>query len=121
MIKKVDIDKRTYEFALKVIQFVKKLPKNMISFEIGKQLLRSGTSVAANVEEAQGAFSKNDFIYKMCISLKEVRESNLWLKLIRDSKISTTLKENEELLMESSEIKRILGKIITNSKCVKKS
>lgn len=118
--KNIDIDKRTYEFALRIIKFVQKLPRNMIAQELGKQLLKSGTSVAANVEEAQGSFSKDDFTYKMSTAFKEAKESNLWLRLIRDANIvNGELKsENEELTNESIEIRNILGTIVTSSKVV---
>lgn len=117
---KIDIDKRTYEFALRIIQFVRRLPKNMIAQELGRQLLKSGTSIAANVEEAQGGFSKEDFTYKMSTGFKEAKESNLWLKLIYDANIiqNEELKiENEELIKESAEIRNILGTIVKSSKC----
>jgi four helix bundle protein len=113
---KIDIDKRTYSFALETVRFIKKLQRNMISLEIGKQLLRSATSIAANVEEAQGAFSKEDFVYKMNTSLKEAKEAHLWLKLIRDSEISNDIKALNTLIDECYQIKNILGKIVKTSK-----
>lgn len=64
---------------------VNSLPKNRTCDVIGKQLLRSGTSIGANVEEAQSGYSKNDFTNKMSIAQKEARESNYWLRLLRDS------------------------------------
>lgn len=113
--RKIDIDKRTYNFALRIIKFVNRLPKNMVAYELGKQLLKSGTSVAANVEEAQGAFSKDDFVYKIGIALKEAKETYLWLKLIKDSGIDTS-DELNGLIEECFEIKKILGKIFQKSK-----
>ena len=113
---KIDIDKRTYDFALRVIKFVKMLPKEMPAQELGRQLLKSATSIAANVEEAQGAFSKEDFIFKMNTALKEAKESNLWSKLIKDAKLSSALEELDWLIRESFEIKNILGKIVKTSK-----
>jgi len=100
--KKVDIVERTYKFALRIVKLVRILPKETTGFEIGKQLIRSGTSIAANVEEAQGAFSKKDFIYKMQTSFKEARETNLWLRLIADSKLIGQSDELESLIQESS-------------------
>lgn len=76
---RIDINKRTYEFALRIVKFVQRMPRNIVAKELGSQLLRSGTSIATNVEEAQGAFSKNDFVYKMSTAFKESKESNLWL------------------------------------------
>ncbi|MBA3062679.1 MAG: four helix bundle protein [Atribacteria sp.] len=65
-----DLSERLYNFALKIVQFVRVLPKEASAFEIGRQLLRSGTSIAANYEEAKAAFSRKDFTYKMSISFK---------------------------------------------------
>ena len=112
---KRSLDKRLYEFALKIINLVRALPKEMVAQEIGKQLLRSGTSIAANYEEAKGAFSKEDFAYKIGISFKEARETNLWLKLLRDSGI--TIDTNIiPILQESIEIRNILGKSVSTVK-----
>ena len=112
---KKDILERTYNFALGIVKFVRTLPKETIGFELGRQLLKAGTSVAANVEEAQGAFSKDDFIYKMQIAFKEARETNFWLRLISDSHL-TTPKELENLNQESNELKSILAQIVKTSK-----
>jgi four helix bundle protein len=92
--------------------------KRLLGFVLGKQLIASGTSIAANVEEAQGAFSKDDFIYKMQIAFKEALETSLWLRLICDS----GLVKNEELkilLNESSEVKKVLSAIVKSSKTKK--
>ena len=114
--KKVDIVERTYKFALRIVKLVRILPKETAGFEIGKQLIRSGTSIAANVEEAQGAFSKKDFIYKMQTSFKEARETNLWLRLIVDSKLIGQSDELESLIQESAELSKILAQIVKSSK-----
>lgn len=118
---KVDIDKRTYDFALEVIKFIKFIrivPKEMTVYELSRQLIRSATSIAANVEEAQGAFSKGDFTYKMSIAFKEARESCLWLRLLYDANVSNgKLKtKNEDLIKESLEIRNILGTIVKKSR-----
>lgn len=113
---KIDIDKRTYTFALNIVLFVQKLSKNFVCNELGRQLLKSGTSIAANIEEAQGAFSKDDFIFKMNTALKEAKETHLWLKLIRDSKVSDDIDNLTGLIEESYQIKKILGKIVKTSK-----
>jgi len=113
---KIDIDKRTYDFAIKIIQLVRKLPKETAGFEVGRQLLRSGTSIAANIEEAQGAFSRDDFVYKMNGSLKEARETNLWLRLVKNTSLINDNKSLDELIKESVEIKNILAAIVKTSK-----
>ncbi len=78
------IDERTFEFALLIIETYKYLvAKN--EYILSKQLLRSGTSIGANVQEAQAAQSKKDFISKMTIASKEARETNYWLRLLAKS------------------------------------
>lgn len=117
--KKIDLDDRIYNFALSIVKFVRSLPRGMVAQEIGKQLLRCGTSVAANYEEAKGAFSKEDFSYKMSLSFKEGRESNLWLRLLRDAGIVRP--ENiAVLLAEFVEVRNILGSSVKTSRKRKK-
>jgi four helix bundle protein len=79
------IKERTYDFALRIIKLSKSIPTTREGNILAKQVMRSGTSIGANVEEATGAFSKDDFTYKMNIALKEARETHYWLRLIRDS------------------------------------
>jgi len=79
----------------------------MAALEVGRQLLHSGTSIAANYEEAAAAFSKEDFTYKLSIAFKESKEANLWLRLLRDSRLVQS-QEVEHLIQESAEIKNIL-------------
>lgn len=102
------IEERTYRFALRVVKLVGALPGNVSADVLGKQLLRSATSIGANVEEAYGASSKRDFTNKMTIALKEARETHYWLRLIRDAGIW-----NEErtapLVQEALELKKILS------------
>ena len=80
----VIVDK-SYNFSLMVIELYKFLTKEKKEFVLSKQLLRSGTSIGANVNEAQAAISKKDFISKMLISSKEARESKYWLMLLKNS------------------------------------
>ncbi len=110
-----ELGRRFYNFALSIIEFVRSLPKEMVAYEIGRQLLRSGTSIAANYEEATGAFSKEDFVYKISISFKESKETTLWLKLLYDSEI---VKDGKliNLIKESEEIRNILGKSIKTAR-----
>jgi four helix bundle protein len=109
------IKERTYEFAIKIIYLTKKMPKDTTGFVLGRQLIKSGTSIGANVEEAIGAFSKDDFIYKMNIALKEARETFYWLRLLKDTCI---IKDNVvvEVLEESANLKNILSAIVKTSK-----
>ncbi len=70
------IDERTYKFALRIIKLVNALPQSKVGDILGRQVLRSGTSIGANVEEAYAASSKRDFVNKFSISLKEGRETH---------------------------------------------
>lgn len=67
----IDIQDRTFKFGVQIIKFVDKLPRTLSATELGKQLLRSGTSIAANMEEANGAESKSDFIHKVSVAYME--------------------------------------------------
>ncbi len=110
-----ELRKRFYAFALEVVKLVRSLPKELAAQEIGRQLIRAGPSVAANYEEATGGYSKEDFTYKMSVSFKEAKESNFWLRLLRDSGIVTG-DGVERLIQESQEIRNILGKGVTTAK-----
>ncbi len=94
---------RTYNFSLKIIKLYTQLCKQN-EFVLSKQLLRSGTSIGANVEEAIAAQSRKDFASKMSIASKEARETNYWLRLLRDSELYEginlldTIDESEQLI-----------------------
>ena len=102
----------TFNFALSVIEFSEILEETR-KFVIAKQLLRSGTSIGANVREAQFAESKSDFVHKLKIAEKETSETEYWLLLCKHSK---SYPFNENLLNEIASIKRLLAKIIITSK-----
>lgn len=78
---------KSYEFALSIIRLYKNLIFNQKEYDIGRQLLRSGTSVGANAEEAAGVQSRKDFIAKLSVAYKESRETKYWLRLLNDSEI----------------------------------
>ncbi len=80
------IQSKSFEFALEVIEIYKQLVAQK-EFVLSKQLLRSGTSIGANVEEATAAISKRDFVAKMSISSKEARETRYWLRLLQKSNL----------------------------------
>ena len=98
-----DLKKRTYLYALEVIKFLETLPQHYISQTIGKQLLRSATSIGANIFEAQAASSRKDFSNFYSHALKSANESKFWLGLLKDSnkydndKISNIVNETNEL------------------------
>lgn len=112
---KTDLSTRLYDFALRVILLVRKLPKETAAYEIGRQMVRSGTSIVANYEEAKGGFSRDDFIYKINTAFKEARETSIWLKLLRDSKILEG-EQLESIISESEEIRNMLGKSVRTAK-----
>jgi len=108
------IDERTFDFALLVIEVYKFLIGNK-EFVMSKQLLRSGTSIGANVEEAQAAQSKADFISKMSIAGKEARECKYWIRLLVQSEFLDDFMKKDELISEIDNIVNIITKIIKTS------
>jgi four helix bundle protein len=103
---------KTFKFSLTIIELYKFLIENK-EFVLSKQILRSGTSIGANVEEAIGAISKREFTAKMGISLKEARETRYWLKLLDTSQLKEKNYNNE--LKEIEEIINILTAIVKTS------
>ncbi len=106
------ISEKSFQFSLKIIGLYKILVAQK-EFVIAKQLLRSATSIGANVEEASAASSKKDFAYKMSISSREARESKYWLRLLNESDL-VEVKLNEYLL-DVEELIRILTAIVKSS------
>jgi four helix bundle protein len=102
--------KKSYDFALEIIKFCAQL-RNQKHFEISSQLLRSGTSIGANIEEALAGRSRKDFFAKMSIASKEARETNYWLRLIRDAEILDG-QHCEKLLEVSEELIKMLTSIV---------
>ncbi len=102
----------TFNFALKVIKYVELLERNH-KYVIGRQLLKAGTSIGANVREAQNAESKIDFIHKMKIAAKEADETEYWLLLCNRSDEYANC---NELLNDCTSIMKVLSKIISSSK-----
>ena len=107
------IREKSYQFSLDIISLYKALQSRK-EFVISKQLLRSGTSIGANVEEAMAAQSRKDFISKMSISSKEARETHYWLRLLRDSNMCQDLDVSNEVEC-CEEIIRILTAIVKTS------
>ncbi len=112
---KNEFKKRLYNWVLRLIKFVDKLPKDSICGVMSKQLLRSGTSILANYIEASSASSKKDFINFFTHSLKSANESKVWLTLLRDTNKGDK-KESEWLLKELVEIANILASSILTLK-----
>ncbi len=109
------IQQKSYAFAIKIIELYKYLIETKKEFILSKQLLRSGTSIGANIEEALGGQSKKDFISKLSIAYKEARETKYWLSLLREAKY-VTQEELSVILDNCEEILKILGKIQKTSK-----
>jgi four helix bundle protein len=106
------IQDKSFDFALSIIELYKNLI-NEKEFILSKQLLKSGTSIGANVEEALAGMSKKDFIAKMAISSKEARETRYWLRLYQASKLVDL--DYSEYLKEIEEIISILTAIVKTS------
>ena len=106
---------KSYQFALRIIKLYKFISTEKKEFVLSKQILRSGTSIGANVEEATQAQSKTDFVHKLSIAQKESAETNYWLRLLRDSEFLTE-KQAESLLVDCEEIQKMLTSSIKTSK-----
>ncbi len=114
--KKKDLNERLFEFAVKVIEFLKRLPYSPENKTIRSQLSKSACSSGANYEESQSGSSKPDFLNKVRISLREMRESNYWLRIIKRTVHEVNTIELDYLINESSELKKILGSIVQKSR-----
>jgi four helix bundle protein len=111
-----DIRERTFNFAVSIVRLCQQLSERPgVTRSLGRQLLRAGTSIGANVEEAQAGQSRADFVSKYSIALKEARETMYWLRLIHECENGVG-NDCQRLLAESDEISRIIGRIIVNTK-----
>ena len=112
--RRYDLEERTLAFSMRAIKFCRALPKTIIDAEMGKQLMRSSTSVGANYIEANECLGKKDFLMRIRICRKEAKETGYWLKLLEP--VSPDIRdEREALLQESLELTRIFGSIVTKS------
>jgi four helix bundle protein len=110
------LQNKSFEFSIRVVKLFKILLQRDKTYEsLFKQLLRCGTSIGANVAEAHSASSKRDFINKLLISLKEARETEFWLRLLKESEILNS-KEFESLIKDCDELERILTSSIKTAK-----
>jgi four helix bundle protein len=114
-----DIKDRTFEFAERIVRLCRDLDQSPgVSRTLANQLLRSGTSVGANVEEAHGSQSKPDFIAKLSIATKEARETHYWLRLLSATEV-VSASSVEELSDESSQLVAILTTIVKRARTPK--
>lgn len=109
------LDDRLAEFANAVLRLADKMPKSLASRRLADQFIRSGTSVGANYEEATGAESRADFIHKLRIAYKEIRETCYWLRVISCSRMVPP-ELIDPIYKESLEIRAMLGKAVTTTK-----
>ncbi len=113
---KNDLCDRLFEFAVRVIEFLKTLPYSPENKTIRSQLSKSACSSGANYEESQSGSSRADFSNKVRISLREMRESNYWLRIIKRTVQDINVEELDFLVKESGELKNILGSIAQKSR-----
>ncbi len=102
--KKYNLEKRLIDFAVRIINIVEALPNTLAGNHIAGQLVRCETSPAPNYGEAQSAESRNDFIHKIKIVLKELRETKVWLKIIQLKRLLKSTRETELLIAECDEL-----------------
>lgn len=104
------VQQKSFQFAIRVINLYKYLANEKKEFVLSKQILRSGTSIGANIEESIGGQSERDFLSKISISYKEARETIYWLKLLKETDY-IKIEEFESLFNDAEEICKILGSI----------
>lgn len=109
------IASKAYSFALDIIKVYKYLATEKKEYVLSKQLLRSGTSIGANINEAISGQSKRDFVHKLSISLKEARETSYWLNLLKDSDY-ISISDFNNLITKCNEVIKILSSIILTTK-----
>lgn len=109
------IQEKSYIFAIRIVRLYKCLIKQQKEFVLAKQILRSGTSIGANIKEAIGGQSKKDFLSKLSIAYKEARETNYWLRILKDSGY-LKIKEFESIFFDLEEIQKLLTTIIKTTK-----
>ncbi|MDD5207603.1 MAG: four helix bundle protein [Desulfobacterales bacterium] len=104
---KYDLEERLLEYSVRIMEIVERLPKTRSGNHVAGQLLRSGTAPYPNHGEAQAAESPKDFVHKLRISLKELRETHRWLKLIRRLPLIKSTEQLDDILQETEELIKI--------------
>ena len=110
--KKYDLEKRLIDFAVRIMDLVETLENTRAGNHIAGQLVRCGTSPAPNYGEAQSAESRNDFIHKIKIVLKELRETKIWLQIIHRKRMTKSGSQTESLITECDELISIFVKSV---------
>ena len=101
---------KSYAFAIRIVKAYQFLCEHKKEFVLSKQLLRSGTSIGDNIEEAIGGQSDKDFYAKLTISYKEARETHYWIRLLKDTDY-LSVEQSESLLKDATELLKIIGSI----------
>ncbi len=110
-----DLGERLLDYGARVVKLVSALPSTLAARRIGDQLLRSATAVGANYEEARAAESSPDFVHKLQVALKEMRESNSWLRLLMKAELVPS-ERLKPLVDESDQLRAILSKAVVTAK-----
>jgi four helix bundle protein len=108
---------KAYDFAKKVVKIYQNLNRNKKEFVLSKQLLKSGTSIAANIVEANGAISKAEFSAKISIAYKECLETKYWLSLLKDTEY-IDLDDSQNMFKNAEELSKILFSILKSTRIV---
>lgn len=109
------IEDKSFRFAVRIVKLCKHMQESKHEYVLSKQLLRSGTSIGANVAESQQAQSRADFISKLSIALKEASETSYWLRLMNATDILSE-KEYQSIFSDCKELEKLLTAIIISSK-----
>lgn len=109
------VQKKSFEFAVKAVNLAYAVQKEKKEYDLTRQIIRSATSIGANLEESMGGQSDKDFLHKVSISYKEARETEYWLRLMLEVELISK-GQHEELLENVKEILRLLGAILRTMK-----
>lgn len=109
------VERKSYEFAIRIVRLYQHLSTAKREYILSKQLLRSGTSIGANIEEAIGAQSRPDFVSKISVAYKEARETSYWIRLLKDTEYLTPT-QFTSILNDADELRRIIASILKSAK-----
>jgi len=109
------VQEKSFRFAVHIVGYIGRQQKDQVNLVLNRQLLRSGTSIGANIEEALGGHSSKDFVAKLAIAAKEARETGYWLRLIRETQPHDH-QELADLLKECDGLLRMLNSIILTTR-----
>ncbi len=114
--RKCDLEERLLDYAARIIRLTDAMPKSRAASHVASQLLRSGTAPLSHHGEAAGAESADDFIHKMSVGLKELKESRRWLCLIARAQMMRDVRALDALIAESEELAKIFGASIRTAR-----